>query len=61
VIGPFLERGAVLFDPNEAKGLDAALQTVAAQPYGKLLLGLAVLGILAYAAWSFVETLYKRL
>jgi hypothetical protein len=43
LIGLFLERGAVLFDPNEAKGLDATLQTVAAQPYGKVLLGLAVL------------------
>jgi hypothetical protein len=61
LIGLFLVRAAVLFDPSEAKGLDAVLQTVAAQPYGKVLLGLAVLGILAYAAWSFVETLYKRL
>jgi Domain of Unknown Function (DUF1206) len=61
LIGLFLVRAAVLFDPDEAKGLDAVLQTVAAQPYGKVLLALAVLGILAYAAWSFVETLYKRL
>ena len=43
-------RAAVLFDPAEAKGLDAVLQTVAAQPYGKVLLALAVVGILAYAA-----------
>jgi hypothetical protein len=61
LIGLFLVRAAVLFDPSEAKGLDAVLQTVAAQPYGKALLGLAVVGILAYAAWSSVETLYKRL
>lgn len=61
LIGVFLVRAAVLFDPSEAKGLDAVLQTVAAQPYGKVLLVLAVLGILAYACWSFVETLYKRL
>ncbi len=61
LIGLFLVRAGVLFDPREAKGLDAALQTVAAQPYGKVLLALAVLGILAYAAWSFVETFYKRL
>ena len=61
LIGIFLVRAAVLFDPSEAKGLDAVLQTVAAQPYGKVLIGLAVLGILAYAVWSSVETLYKRL
>jgi hypothetical protein len=61
LVGLFLVRAAVLFDPSEAKGLDAALQTVAARPYGTVLLALAVLGILAYAVWSAVETLYKRL
>jgi hypothetical protein len=61
LIGAFLVRAAVLFDPSEAKGLDAVLKTVAAQSYGKVLLALAVVGVLAYAAWSSVETLYKRL
>jgi Domain of Unknown Function (DUF1206) len=61
LIGLFLVRAAVEVDPAEAKGLDAVLQTVAGQPYGRVLLGLAVLGILAYAVWSFVEALYKRL
>ena len=61
LIGVFLLRAAVLVDPSEAKGLDAVLQTVAAQPYGRVLLALAVIGVLAYAAWSCVETLYKRL
>lgn len=61
LIGVFLVRAAVLVDPAEAKGLDAVLKTVAAQSYGKVLLALAVVGVLAYAAWSSVETLYKRL
>lgn len=61
LVGAFLVRAAVLFDPREAKGLDAALQTVAAQPYGQVLLALAVLGVLAYAVWSFVEAAYRRL
>jgi hypothetical protein len=61
LIGLFLVRAAVRFDPSEAKGLDAALQTVAAQPYGRVLLALTVVGVLAYAMWSSVETLYKRL
>ena len=61
LVGLFLVRAAVLFDPSEAKGLDAVLQTVAAQPYGRVLLALAVVGILAYAVWSSVETLYKTL
>ena len=61
LLGGFLVRAAVLFDPQEAKGLDAALATVSQQPYGKVLLALCVLGVLAYAAWSFLEALYKRL
>lgn len=61
LIGAFLLRAAWLFDPEQAKGLDAALATVSQQPYGKALLALAVLGVLAFAIWSFVEALYKKL
>ena len=61
LVGMFLVRAAVLFDPREAKGLDAALQSLAAQPYGKGLLALTVVGVLAYAVWSFVEAAYRRL
>lgn len=59
LIGGFLLRAAVRFDPEEAKGLDAALQSVAAQPYGKILLSLTVIGVFAYALWSFVEAAYR--
>ena len=61
LIGLFLVRAAVRFDPRQAKGLDAALQSVAAQPYGQGMLALAVVGVLAYAVWSFVEAAYRRL
>lgn len=61
LLGLFLVRAAVRFDAGEAKGLDAALQTVVQQPYGRVLLALAVVGVLAYALWSFVEAGYKRL
>lgn len=60
LVGGFLVSAAVQADPREAKGLDAALQTLADQPFGKVLLGLAVAGLLAYAAWSFVEALFHR-
>lgn len=55
LVGGFLLRAAVQFDPQEAKGLDAALQALAEQPYGKALLAAAVAGLLAYAAWAFVD------
>jgi branched-subunit amino acid transport protein len=61
LIGAFLLSAAVRFDPDEAKGLDAALQTVAQQPYGRILLGLTAVGLLAYGLWSFVEAAFRRI
>jgi hypothetical protein len=59
LVGAFLLNAAIRFDPEQAKGLDAALQTVAAQPYGRLLLGVTVLAVIAYALWSFFEAAYR--
>ena len=61
LVGAFLTRAAVRVDPNEAKGLDAVLQTVVQQPYGRGLLGLTVLGMLAYALWSFFESAFREI
>ena len=61
LIGVFLLKAAVQFDPRQAKGLDAALQTVAAQPYGRVLLGLTAIGVLAYALWSFFEAAFRKI
>lgn len=60
LVGAFLISAAAQADPQEAKGLDAALQALTEQPFGKVLLGLAVVGLLAYAAWSFVEAAFHR-
>lgn len=61
LVGVFLVQAALAFDAAKAKGLDASLRTVAEQPFGQLLLGLAAVGILAYAVWSLVETLWRDL
>lgn len=61
LIGVFLVSAAVQFDPDEAKGLDASLRTVAEQPFGTTLLWIAAVGILAYALWSLIETLWRDL
>ncbi len=61
LVGAFLARAAATFDPDDAKGLDAALQAVAGQPYGRVLLGLTAIGVLAYALWSFVEAAYREI
>jgi hypothetical protein len=61
LVGAFLVRAAVRVDPNQAKGLDAVLQTVVQQPYGRVLLGLTVVGMLAYALWSFFEAAFREI
>lgn len=61
LVGAFLLRAAASSDSTQAKGLDAALQAVASQPYGRVLLALTAVGVLAYALWSFVEAAYRDL
>ncbi|WP_370970701.1 DUF1206 domain-containing protein [Amycolatopsis sp. cg9] len=40
-------------DPNQAGGLDAALKTLAAQPFGPVLLTVVALGLAAFGAYCF--------
>lgn len=61
LIGWFLVRAAVQFNAGEAKGLDAALQVLAQQTYGRVLLGAAVVGMLGYGIWSFLEAAYRKI
>jgi hypothetical protein len=61
LIGSFIVKAAVEFDPNQAKGLDAALKALAQEAYGKALLVLAALGLLAFALWSCIEARYRKL
>lgn len=60
MVGGFLLDAAVRFDPARAKGLDAGLQTLAGRSYGPVLLAVVVVGLLAFAAWSFVEAAFRR-
>jgi hypothetical protein len=59
LIGLFLVRAAVQYDPRETIGLDGALRKLAEQPYGGLLLGLVAAGLLAYALFCFVAARYR--
>lgn len=61
LVGLFFAQAAFERDPREATGLDGALETVARQPYGQVLLGVAALGLLAYAAFALVEGRYRRI
>jgi hypothetical protein len=60
LIGSFLVQSSLTFDPDKAKGLDESLKTLARQPFGTALLLAAVVCLLSFAAWSFVEARYRR-
>jgi hypothetical protein len=51
---------AVRFRPEEASGLDQALNTLAQQPYGPWLLAAVALGLAAYGVFCFFDARYHR-
>jgi hypothetical protein len=55
LIGLFLIRAAIEYDPNQAIGLDGALQKLAHASYGPLLLGLTAAGLVAYGVYCLVD------
>jgi Domain of Unknown Function (DUF1206) len=61
LVGILVVAAAVTFDPEKARGMDAALRQVAAQPYGPWLLSLMALGLMCFGAYSFAESRYRRL
>lgn len=61
LVGLLVVMAAVTFDPDKARGMDAALRQVAARPYGPWLLSLMALGLMCFGAYSFAESRYRRL
>lgn len=60
LLGIFLIRAAVEFDPDEAVGVDGALHQLAARPYGPIALVVVALGLVCYGLFSFVEARWRR-
>jgi hypothetical protein len=61
VIGTFLIIAAIHADPQEARGIDGALATLARQPWGWAVLGVVAAGLAAYGVYMFVEARYRRM
>jgi hypothetical protein len=60
LIGVLVVVAAVRYRPEEASGLDVALKTLAAQPFGQFLLVAVALGLGAYGVFCFFDARYHR-
>jgi hypothetical protein len=61
LVGVFLLFAAFNSDPNEARGLEGVLDTVAAQPYGQWLLAVLAAGLALYGFYCITEAKYRRI
>jgi len=61
MISVFLVQAAIKADPDEARGLGGALETLARQPFGPYVLGAVAAGLVAFGAFMFVMARYRRI
>lgn len=61
IIGLLLIQAAVQSDPDEVQGLGGALQTLAEEPFGRWLLGIIAVGLVAYAIHLLILARYRRI
>lgn len=61
LIGYFLLRTAIEYNPRNAIGVDGALARLHHEPLGPWLVGLAGVGLLTFAVFSLAEGRYRRL
>lgn len=60
LIGYFLIRAAIEFDPDEAVSLDGALAALGQASYGPVVLAIVAAGLIAFAAYSAADARYRR-
>lgn len=60
LIGYFLIRAAIDYDPDKAIGLDGALATLRDASYGPFLLGVVAAGLIGFAAYSIADARYRK-
>ena len=61
LVGGLLSYATVTFDRQKAQGLDGALQTILAQPFGRFLLTAAALGFVAFGMFAILQSRYRRM
>ena len=60
LIGWFLIRAAIDYNPDEAVGLDGALAKLGQSTFGPAVLGLVAAGLVAFAVYSIFDARYRR-
>lgn len=60
ISGILVIQAAWTYDAKKAGGFDAALKTLAGQPYGMLLLGIMAVGLLAFGVYGFAEARWRK-
>jgi hypothetical protein len=60
LIGYFLIKSAIDYQPKEAVGLDGALTALQKAAYGPVLLGIVAAGLIAFAAYSIADARYRK-
>jgi len=61
VVGGLLSYAALTFHRHKGQGLDAALQTILAQPFGRGLVTAVALGFVAFGLFAMLQSRYRRM
>ena len=61
LVGVFLIKAAIDYNPKKAVGLDGALAKIANASYGPFLLGIVAAGLIAFGIYSLSDARYRRI
>jgi hypothetical protein len=61
LVGAFLIKAAIDYNPNHAVGLDGALAKIAHASYGPFLLAIVAAGLIAFGVYSLSDARYRRI
>lgn len=61
IVGGFFVEAAMHTNPQQAKGIGSALDLLAEQPYGPLLLGIVAVGLVSYGLFMLIAVKYRRI
>lgn len=61
LVGVLVVKAALEQEPDKAAGLDVALESLAAAPFGRGLLLVAAVGLVCFGLYSLAEVRYRRL